>query len=379
MSGPTTIVSSSTTSDAVAFAKAVADAGASNKRVVIDSIASGNPDASGNGKAASVTWHTENRGSRLVSWLKDIVTGYSNKVTRATEALIKDGRAESDGSASRKSVFSNVRQITAELKNQRGNVAAAFNQRLGDDLRALPTTEFKTDGDPSEIDIVPKNREKEESANPLANVGLSLVSLVDEHTGTRRAPTSEERTTYLHSKDVETRRFKVDSVADQISAYRNIDDRDTENARFFNSAWSPRDFKLQPKDYQPGYANLSAVLDNSVAHYDAREQEDGYVVGANFTTRPDANVRATEHFIERLAVPANDVELDQEDPFNLVLNDTGLDREDVEQAWFAEPYTRLLESQLALAGPLSRAEALLVAAQVAEQVIRVEASNLNRS
>lgn len=62
------IVNRGTTSDAVAFAKAVSDAGGANKRVVIDKVTTASLDReSGKVIEASVTWHTEDRGSRFVS------------------------------------------------------------------------------------------------------------------------------------------------------------------------------------------------------------------------------------------------------------------------------------------------------------------------
>lgn len=143
MGNISSISNTATTSDAVAFAQAVSAAGAANKRVVIDSVSRGDSGPNGAPSSVSVSWHTENRGSRFVSWIKDLSSGYSRKIRNATDLLLQKGQQAEAGGEQRRSVFNNVRQITAELKNHRGNVAKAFHVRLGDSLQNVPKHEIR--------------------------------------------------------------------------------------------------------------------------------------------------------------------------------------------------------------------------------------------
>jgi len=243
-----------------------------------------------------VTWHTENRGSRFVSWIKDLATGYTSKVNGAVDALISGGRGVDAGSAERTALFGDVRNLSGELQGSRGNVAKAFHQRLNVVIQLVPARDLQPADDDSEIPItVP--------------------------------PQSVARPT------------------NQPSAISGID----------------------------------AHIIGLVAQLNARDAREDFQVGGSFKGRDDALAVVSSDYIEALSVPKADEVIDNDDPFNLVLQDVGLDLESARQEWFAEPYALLLQGRLQVAqqsGNINRAEALTIASQVAEEVIRAEAKNI---
>lgn len=372
MSDPISVSSRTTSSDAVAFAKAVSDAGAANQRIVVDHVNhGGGVDSTGNTIEASVTWHTEDRGSRLVGWIKDLATGYSRKVTNATQALLESGRSSTARGAERSALFGDVRRVTHQLSGHRGNVAKAFNQRLSQQLNIVPQDQLLPDVGAAKI-AVTKPTVAETS---LPKLKLNLVAVTDRETGVSRAPTNAEKANWQYASDVETRSFRENSFSKNVSDSKAQSSDEAWAAAFKKDAWAPRDFALKAEDYLPADPNIDLALREVVQRLDKREHQSGYEVGQSFKSRDDASVPATPHFVERLKIPARDVDLDGNDPFSQVLQDLGFDRELAEQGWFAKPYSERLTVALqnaATLGDVTRAEATLIAAQTAEAVIREE-------
>ena len=377
------IVNRGTTSDAVAFAKAVSDAGGANKRVVIDKVTTASLDReSGKVIEASVTWHTEDRGSRFVSWIKDLTTGYTGKVTVAVDALIKGGRDANEGSSARQTVFESVRRLTDDLKGSRGNVARAFHRNLPNVSGVVPANDLLSANDDSRINLtVPSGITGQPEASSATNKlspkpgSVTVHSVYDPETQQHREPTEVEKNTFKHAVDINTRRFPSPGFAEALKGFGT----EPSSAEFSKDSWATPNYKLQPENFRPVYDNFDVQIPHLVAQLNAKQSGEGYQVGGAFNGREDALLVVTPHYLEHLSVPGADVEIDADDPFNQVLSDVGLDRETAEQKWFAEPYELLLKGRLQQAqqfGGLTRAEALTIASQVAEEVIRAEADKI---
>ena len=380
------IVNRGTTSDAVAFAKAVSDAGGANKRVVIDKVTAASVDqSSGKLIEASVTWHTEDRGSRFVSWIKDLTTGYTGKVTVAVDALIKGGRDVNQGGSERKAVFESIRNLTDDLKGSRGNVARAFHRNLPNVSAVVPANDLLSVNDDSRISLaVPSGVTGQPEVSSATNKlppkpgSVTVHSVYDPETQQHREPTEVEQNTFKNAVDINTRRFPTPGFAEALKRFGT----EPSSAEFSKDSWATPNYKLQPENFRPVYDNFDVQIPHLVAQLNAKQSGEGYQVGGAFNGREDALVVVTPHYLEHLSVPGADVEIDTDDPFNQVLSDVGLDRETAEQKWFADPYELLLKSRLQQAqqaqqvGGVTRAEALTIASQVAEEVIRAEAGKI---